>query len=42
VEYNIKTGVTEIRLKFVECINLVQDRGEWRDVVNTVVSIKVS
>jgi hypothetical protein len=35
---NIKNDLMEIRLGFMDWINVDQDRGQWRSVVNTVMN----
>jgi hypothetical protein len=40
-EDNIKMDLRKIGLKYVEWINLPQDRDRWRDFVNTVMDLRV-
>jgi hypothetical protein len=40
-EDNIKMDLTEIWFGDVDWINLVQDRGRWRALVNTVMNLRV-
>jgi hypothetical protein len=39
---NIKMHNTEVVWHGMGCINLTQNRGEWRAVVNTVMNLRVS
>jgi hypothetical protein len=41
MEDNIKMDVRELGWKVVYWINLPQDRGQWRVLVNTVMSLRV-
>jgi hypothetical protein len=38
---NIKTELREIGWDSVDWIELAQDRGQWRALVNTVMSLQV-
>jgi len=38
---NIKMSLTEIGMKGVHCINLLQARDKWRALVNTVMNLRV-
>jgi hypothetical protein len=38
---NIKIYLTEIRWCGMDCINLEQDRDQWRALVNTVMILRV-
>jgi hypothetical protein len=38
---NIKMDLREIRRGGMECINLVNDRDQWRALVNTVMNVRV-
>jgi hypothetical protein len=40
-EDNIRTDVREIVWEGVHWIHLAQDRGQWRDVVSTVMNLRV-
>jgi hypothetical protein len=40
-EDNIRMDLREIGWKAVECIHLSQARDEWRDLVNTVMNLRV-
>ena len=40
-EDNIKMGLQKVGFGGVDCIELVQDRGRWRAVVNTVMNLRV-
>jgi hypothetical protein len=37
----IKIGLREIGWDGVDCIDLAQDRDQWRDLVNTVMNLRV-
>jgi hypothetical protein len=37
---NIKIDLTEIGWDAVDWINVVQDRDQWKDLVNTVLNCK--
>jgi hypothetical protein len=39
---NIKMDVIEIEWDGVDCINVAQDRDQWRTLVNTVMNLRVS
>jgi hypothetical protein len=38
---NIKTDLREIGLDDVDWIDIVQDRDQWRALVNTVLNLRV-
>jgi len=40
-EDNIKIDLREIRWESVDWMHLVQNRGQWRALVNTEISIRV-
>jgi hypothetical protein len=40
-EDNIKMDVEEIRIEGANCIQLAQDRVQWRAFVNTVMNLRV-
>jgi hypothetical protein len=40
-EDNIKMDLREIGLSSVDWINLAQDRGQWRVLVNTMMNLRV-
>jgi hypothetical protein len=40
-EDNIKMDVREIGWDVNDCINLAQDRDQWRTIVNTVMNLRV-
>jgi hypothetical protein len=40
-EDNIKMDLGEIRWVSMDCIDLAQDRDQWRDLVNTVMNLRV-
>jgi hypothetical protein len=40
-EDNITMGVREVGLECVDWINLAQDRDRWRDLVNTVMNLRL-
>jgi hypothetical protein len=39
---NIKMDFREIEWDGMDCIDLVQDRDQWRALVNTVMNLRVS
>jgi hypothetical protein len=39
---NIKMDLREIRCDGVDWIEMAQDRGQWRDHMNTVLNLRVS
>jgi hypothetical protein len=39
---NIKKGLKDIEWGSIEWIDVAQDRGQWRAVVNTVMNLRVS
>jgi hypothetical protein len=39
--YNIRLGLREIWWKGVDWMHLVQDRDQWRAIVNTVMNLRV-
>jgi hypothetical protein len=41
LEDNIKMALGEIRWGGMDWINLVQDRNQWRALVNTVMNLRV-
>jgi hypothetical protein len=40
-EDNVRTGLREIGWKGVDWIHLAQDKELWRDLVNTVMNLRV-
>jgi hypothetical protein len=38
---NIKIGLREIRMDVMDWIDLAQDTGKWRALVNTVMNFRV-
>jgi hypothetical protein len=38
---NIKMDLREIGWNFVDCVDLAQDRDQWRHLVNTVMKLRV-
>jgi hypothetical protein len=38
---NVRMDLTDSRWEVVDWIHLVQDRGQWRALVNTVMNIRV-
>jgi hypothetical protein len=40
-EDNIRMGLREIGWEGVDWMHLVQDRDQWRDVVNTMMNLRV-
>jgi hypothetical protein len=40
-EDNIKMDLEEIGFRDVDLIHLAQDRDRWRDLVNTVINLRV-
>jgi hypothetical protein len=40
-EDNIRMGVREIGWKPVKMIHLVQDKDQWRDILNTIMNLRV-
>jgi hypothetical protein len=39
---NIKMDITEIGLGDMDCIEMAQDRDQWRALVNTEMNLQVS
>jgi hypothetical protein len=40
MEDNIKINLKGIRCKYVDCVNLVYDRVQWRIFVNTMLNVR--
>jgi hypothetical protein len=38
---NIKMDISEIRWDGMDCIDLAEDRGQWRVLVNMVMNLRV-
>jgi hypothetical protein len=38
---NIKMDLREIELDGIDCIDLAQDRDQWRTLMNTVMNLRV-